>query len=187
MGALNDLLPMLIAAEEAAGGHHESHFAWFELISTFVNFIVFAAIIGYAVRKPLAEFLVARREGMAAQLREAKRKQEEADRRLAEYADKLEHLEDEVARIVRSFEAQGEADRERLKEDADKAIDRLVRETDFTIRQETLKAQKAIRETAVASTLELAETLVKDRITDADRRRLADEYIHHVEQTPLAS
>lgn len=167
---------------EAHGGAHHGEVDKFQLGSTIVNFILFVVIIYLAAKKQVLQGLVSRREAMAVQLREAKAKQEEADKRLAEYAHKLDHLEEEVSRIVQSFEAQGQADKERMKEEADKAIDRLVREVDFTIRQETLKAQKEIRESAVSTTLSLAENLVRERITDSDRRRLADDYIVHVEK-----
>ena len=56
-----------------------------------------------------------------------------------------------------------------------------MREADFTIRQEALKAQREIRAAAVKTTLEMAEALVLERITDSDQRRLADEYIGSVE------
>ena len=90
-------------------------------------------------------------------------------------------MEQEVRQIVESYEQQGEADKQRLSEDADKAVDRLMREADFTIRQESLKAQREIRSAAVQTTLEMAEALVLERITDSDQRRLADEYIGSVE------
>lgn len=93
---------------------------------------------------------------------------------------KLKNLESEIEAIVKSHEAQGEADRQRLKDETEKSIERLLREVDFTIHQESLKAQKDIRAAAVGATLEMAEELVKNRITDADRRRLADEYITRI-------
>jgi F0F1-type ATP synthase membrane subunit b/b' len=61
--------------------------------------------------------------------------------------------------------------------DTDRAIERMAREADFTIKQEVRKAEKAIREAAATATLEAAEMLIKERITEADQRRLADNYI----------
>jgi F0F1-type ATP synthase membrane subunit b/b' len=149
----------------------------FEYVSTVTNFIIMFGFLAYVLKRPLTLFLEARRENMAEALREAKAKQAEAEKRLDEYGHKLDHLEEEVARIVTAYEKEAEADRERLKQDADRAIDRLVRETEFTIRQEARKAEKAIREAAVQATLETAEEIVKARITEADHRRLADTYI----------
>jgi len=166
-----------------AGGSAE--FSWFTIGSLIVNFALLLFLVPKVIRsltgRTPGEHLVASRESLAKQLDEAKVKQEAAEKRLDEYARKLANLEAEVDAIVKSYEAQGEADRARLEQDAEKTVDSLVRQADFKIRQKSLEAQKAIRAAAVESTLVMAEQLVRDRITDADRRRLTDEYISAVE------
>jgi len=182
--AISTILALaLAAAEEHAGGHGaaEHGFNAFEYFSTLTNFVVMFGFLAYVLKQPLASFLEARRENMATQLREAKDKQQAAEKRIAEYKHRLEHLEDEVQRIVTSYEKEAEADRERMKQDAERAIERMVREADFTLKQEVRKAEKAIREAAASATLEAAESMVKERITDADQRRLADTYIANLE------
>lgn len=165
----------------ASGGEHaEGGWDWFTLAGMFTNLILFVVFLVWVLKKPLQNFLGSRREDLAKQLEAARVKQEEAERRLAEYEHKLRNLEGEIEQIVKSHEAQGEADRQRLREETEKAIERLLREVDFTIHQESLKAQKAIRTAAVEATLDMAEQMVKERITDADRRRLADEYITRI-------
>lgn len=161
----------------AAGGGGDGSWDWFKLGGMFTNLLLFVAFLVWVLKRPLQGFLSNRRAGMATRLEAARAKQEEAERRLAEYEHKLRNLESEIDAIVKSHEAQGEADRQRLREETERAIERLVREVDFTLHQESLKAQKEIRAAAIGATLDMAEEMVKDRITDADRRRLADEYI----------
>lgn len=175
MNFTTEALSLLVAA-----GGGDGHWDPFKLASQYINFFILFGGLAYLLKKPLQTFLEMRRENMAGQLREAQEKQAEAERRLAEYAQKLGRLEDEIARVVKSFEAQGEADRQRMVMEADKAVERLVREVDFTIRQESVKATKEIREASVQATLVMAEKLITERITDSDRRRLADEYIAQV-------
>ena len=170
----------------AGDAHGVADINWLEMGALWFNFFVLVWLVPKVVKSLTGlspkEHLKAQRENLKEQLEEARTKQAEAERRLAEYVAKLDNLEDEVKAIVKNYEAQGDADRKRLEEDADKAVERLVREADFSIRQESLKAQKEIREVAVTTTIAMAESLVKERITDADRRRLADEYIGSVEQ-----
>lgn len=166
-------------AHEGGGGEHHA-FSLFEYASNVTNFVILFGFLAYILRRPLMLFLEARRENMAAALREAKAKQEDAEKRLVEYGHKLDHLEEEVQRIVTSYEKEAQADRERLRQDADRAIERLVRETEFTIRQEARKAEKAIRDSAVQATFESAEEMIKTRITESDQRRLADLYINNL-------
>ncbi len=171
-----------------AGGHGDGSINWIEIVAMTINFGILVYLVPKVVKAlgpdglaPKA-LLKKNRDDLAAKLKEAEVKQAEAEARLTEYAKKLDNLEAEVATIVETYKKQGEADKQRITEDADKAVERLVREADFTIRQESLKAQREIRGAAVETTVKMAEDLVKQRITDADRRRLADEYIGSVEQ-----
>lgn len=169
-----------------AGGSGDGHIDWLNLLFLAINFAIFAFLVPkiwkfFTDRSP-KEAMVAYREDMARQIAEAQTKQAEAEARLAEYVKKLDNLESEVAAIVKNFEAQGDADRKKIEDEAGNKIERASREADFTLRQESLKAQKEIRAVAIETTLRMAEALVTERITDADRRRLADEYIGSVEQ-----
>jgi F-type H+-transporting ATPase subunit b len=161
---------------------HSNHIDWFVLGSMITNALLFFGFLALRLKPHVSNGLIARRENMAKQLEEARAKQAEAERRLAEYKTKLENLEAEVARIVKSYESEAEADRRRMQEEADRAIQRFVRETEFTISQEAKKAEKAIRNAAISATLEAAEQLLTSRITSDDRRRLADEYIRDLEK-----
>lgn len=182
---LAQLVAQLAGAATAATGGGGIN--WFVMLSTIGNAVLFFGFVGYKLRPIVSRGLSSRRDSMARQLEEARIKQEDAERRLAEYAHRLEHLEEEVERIVRSFEAEAKADAERMKAETERAIERLARENDFTIQQELRKAQKLIQEAGITATLEVAESLVKERITDADRRRLADQYIASLEKSAPAA
>ena len=56
-----------------------------------------------------------------------------------------------------------------------------------TIRQESLKAQQEIRATAIKTTLDLAEALVKERTTESDLVRLTDECVVQIGKPALPS
>lgn len=181
--ATNFLVATLVSeagGEGAHGGGHEAHFDAVGIAAHWFNFLILVTVLVMVSRKPFLELLKTRREKLGAELAEAKKRQAEAERRLNEYSRKLENLESEVAGIIKNFEAQGEVDRERFRGETDRAIERLVRETDFTIKQESLKAQADIREAAVDATMRLAEALVKEKITDSDKRRLADDYVQQL-------
>lgn len=179
---INDLLNTIAAA--GGGGHGEMN--WFVIGSTIFNALLFFGFLAFKLRPAVSEGLSNRRSNMAKQLEEAKQKKAEAERKLEEYAKKLENLEDEVARIVEAYEAEAKADAERMRDETTKAIDRLRRESEFTIKQETRKVEAFIRAEAVKSTMEAAEALVRDRITEADRRRLTSQYITDLEKRPEA-
>jgi F-type H+-transporting ATPase subunit b len=171
---------LLMVASGGAEGH-DAHINWWTLGSMMVNAILFFGFLAIKLRPVVSNGLVARRENMAKQLEEARAQQAEAEKRLDEYKAKLDNLESEVDRIVKSYENEAEADRRRMSEEADRAIQRLVRETEFTLGQEVKKAEKIIREAAVSSTLEAAEEILTRSLTEADQKRLAEEYIARIE------
>ncbi|MEM7676181.1 MAG: ATP synthase F0 subunit B [Myxococcota bacterium] len=158
------IAPLVGGLLTAAGDAHHSGpltIDWVEMISLFANTVIFFGFLIWKLRPLVSDGLVQRRKTMAEQLEIAKKKQEEAEAKAAEYAEKLENLEAEVQRIVKNYESEAEADIERMRVDTEKAIERLSRDNENTIRQEVLKAEQLIRESAVAATLEAAEALVK--------------------------
>ncbi len=171
-----------LAAGMTAAGGHSGEFNLFLVISLFTNFILFFGFLFIKLRPVVKTALHDRRENMGVRLREAEAKQKLAEARLAEYREKLENMELEIRRVVKGYEAEAEADVARLRDETSKSIDRLQRETEFTLQQEVRKAERVIRNAAAVATLETAEQLVKERITDADQRRLADQYVTQLEQ-----
>jgi F-type H+-transporting ATPase subunit b len=177
---MGPVLDLLMTIPAAGGGHGELN--WFVIISMITNAVLFFGFIAYKIRPMLSEGLSNRRSNMAKQLEEAKQKRAEAEAKLEEYAKKLENLEEEVERIVAAYEAEAKSDADRMKEETEKAIERMQRESEFTIKQEVRKVEAFIRAEAVRSTMEAAEQLVRERITEADRRRLTDQYITDLEK-----
>lgn len=177
----------LIGLIAAASDHAEHGMNWFELGSMATNFILFFGFLYLKLKAPVKDALTSRRSGMAAQLEEAQAKQREAEAKLAAYKTKLDNLESEVEQVVKAYEAQAQTDAERMKVDTEKAIERFARENEVTIDQEVRKAEAMIHTAAVKATLEAAEALIKNRITDADQRRLVDQYVSNLEKiTPTA-
>ena len=183
---MNDVTPLMNALIAAGGGGHSEgplEINWLEIISLVANTVIFFGFLIWKLAPSVRSGLVNRRAQMADQLEEARKKQEAAEAKAAEFAQKLENLEAEVQRIVKGYEAEAQADVERMKAETEKAIERLARENDNTIKQEVLKAEQLIRESAVTATLEAAEALVKDKVTDADHRRLTDLYVGNLENS----
>ena len=170
------------AAAGGGGGHGSHELNWWVIASLVANAVLFFGFLAYKLRPVVATALKDRRVNLAKRLEEAKEKQADAERRLEEYKKKLENLEAEVERIVTAYESEAKADAERMKQETERAIVRLRRENEFTIQQEIRKVERFIHAEAVRATMEAAEQLVRERITDADRRRLTDQYISELER-----
>lgn len=174
-------LGLVVVAAGGGGGHGgggEHGGAGFLFVaSLFINFLIFFGFLFWKAAPAVANGLRSRRANMAKELEAAQKKQAEAEARLAEYQEKLDNLEREVARVIQSYEREAEADRARTQVETEKALARMARETDFTIEQEMRKAQRLIRASAVEATIKAAEEKIQNRITLEDQIRLTDQYI----------
>jgi len=164
------------------GEHHDAGIDWFELGSMVANFVLLFGFLAVVLRPTVRNALVARRQNLSERLEEAQKKQADAEARLEEYKTKMENLEAEFQQVLQSYEAQAKADRERLEAETEKALERMGRENEFTIQQEIRKIEKSLQTSAAQETLRRAEELVKERITDADQRRLTDEWVSQLRE-----
>ncbi len=180
---MHSVAAQMIGLIAAAGDHTEHGMNWFELGSMATNFVLFFGFLYLKLKTPVKDALASRRTNMSDQLEEARAKQAEAEAKLAAYKTKLDNLEGEVEQVLKAYEAQARADAERMQLDTEKAVERFARENEVTIEQELRKAEAMIHTAAVNATLEVAEALIKNRITDADQRRLVDQYVSNLEKT----
>lgn len=148
------------------------------------NFLILVTILWYFGRGPLKEHLVQRRAALAEAIAEADRQRLEAEDRHQEYQEKLERIGEELAALKRAMQEEAEREKERILAAAQEESARIKNEAEFTARQELSKARAALREEAAALTVELAEKLLRQVITDQDQERILREYLERVELKP---
>ena len=113
------VLPALgFASEEGAA--MEPHMLW-----RVIDFVLFAAILYYFLRKPIAEFFRNRKESIVGEFEQAKRAKEDAERILKETEEKLKALEDEIKRIIETFESMAENEKQRILAELELTIKRI--------------------------------------------------------------
>ncbi|MFT5429798.1 MAG: F-type H+-transporting ATPase subunit b [Myxococcota bacterium] len=146
-----------------------------------INFLVFVGFLVWKLKGPLAAFLTGRRDRMTKDIQEARQMREEAEAKLAEYDKRLGSLESEIQGILDDARAQGETERERIVAEATQAAERLRTEAKTRIEQETRKLQLELRRKMVDLSVEVAERIITEKITDTHRRRMVTEYIGDLE------
>ncbi|MFT7621810.1 MAG: F-type H+-transporting ATPase subunit b [Myxococcota bacterium] len=146
-----------------------------------IDFVVYVGALYWFLRKPVAAFVVARRERIMNDMDEAKKMRDDAQAQLEEYRNRLDGLEDEIAQLLEDARKAGEAQRERLMLEANRAAERVRTEATARLEQEgrILKSQLQVRSIELA--MGVAEKIVSDQLTDAHRRRFVGDYISDVE------
>jgi F-type H+-transporting ATPase subunit b len=145
-----------------------------------INFLVLAIVLVYILRKPLSQALSSRIKGIKEQLEDLETRKAEAERKLAEYKDKLAQLEKEAEKIIDDYIKQGNEAKGRILEEAQSSAEKLKvlarRNIDHEFEQAKLKLQEEIFETS----LQKAEEIIKNKISADDQDRIVDEYLKKV-------
>ncbi|MSP56102.1 MAG: hypothetical protein EXR69_10925 [Myxococcales bacterium] len=173
-------------ASEGAG--HDDEYALHpdQIAFGFINLAIFIVLLYVLARKPIAAAVASRAAAIRSGLDEAARVQGDAKARFEAVERKLASLDTELEEM--RVDARSDADREgRLLESRAEAEANRVRESaERAIREETARARAEIREEAVALAMQLARATLTRATTPADQERLAREFLAAVDAEKTA-
>jgi len=164
----------------------ESHLNWFSwaqreelppLFFALLNFVVLLFLLRRLALPKIRAIGERRHEETRRQLEEARRLYREAQERLVDYERRLLAIDEEIAALVASIRAEAEAEAARTLKAAEENAARLRRESEFTISQEFKQLRIDLERETVARAIAAAEKLLRERLTDADQRRLAEQFM----------
>ncbi len=151
---------------------------------------VFDALILYwlvfkIARKPLADALKKRKSAIMHGMQEAGKMRDEAAERLAEYQEKLQHVDDEIERVKKEMLEAGERERKRILAEAKDKRERMENDARVLIEQELKAAREMLLRETVRGAVRSARELLAQRVTATDQQRLADDYIEGVKRAEI--
>lgn len=145
-----------------------------------MNFAVLAIGLFFLLKKPVAQALNARIDGIKEQLGELEAQKKAAEDELAKYNEKLATLEGEAETIVAEYIRQGEEAKARILEEAEKTAEKLEVQAKKNIENEFQRAKAGIQAEIIDKALLKAEEIIKSKISDDDQNSLVDEYLDKV-------
>lgn len=171
-------------AEHPAVAHEgEHHFNVMDFVATVVNFLIWLAIVILLLRKPLTSYLKSRRLAVVEGLEQSKRLREAAEKKHAEYTERLKHLDDELAKLRQEMIQAGEAERDRIIAEAEARAARMRRDAQFVIDQQMKQLKADLTREAIEAAILAAEGVLGEQTSGADQQRLADDYLGNLEGT----
>jgi F-type H+-transporting ATPase subunit b len=175
---------VLLASEE--GGHSEHGGAievpfnvWFQ----FVNLAILVYVLYRAARQPARDFFLKRADGIREALERSETARKEAEAKLKEYEVRMSGLEAEIRNFKEESEAATRAESERIIASANASATRLETDTRRLLNDELARARFQLRQEAIELAVQLAQQLMTQRMTDADQRRLAEDYLKRMSRT----
>lgn len=170
----------------AAGGGDADHDPIVEAAWQGFNLLIVLGVLVYFGRGPVGEFFATRRSDIQKDLSEAADLLSQAEQRNADLQRRLADLSSEVENIHESTTRRAEEESERILADARATAERIRNDAQTAVDQELRRAKSELRDEAATIALELAAQKLSDNVSDADRERLMDEFITRVEPSTTA-
>ena len=167
----------LLAAEEAGNkwGNWLTLGRWF-------NLALVVLVLVLVARKPLKAFFANRTQSIREQLEEAQKARVEAEAKLAEAAERMKHLQEELQDIRAVGEKEAQEEYQRLLAAAEKDADKIVERARQEIEGMTRAAQNELKQHVAGLAVRSAEEMIRNEITDEDRYRLFGRFVDQLRE-----
>lgn len=142
-----------------------------------LNLLVFVGVILYFVRRPVADALKARREGIRRDLMRAQEERDAALAKLAEVEARLSRLDTEVETLRAQAAQEAQAERQRIERATEDEIRKLSEQAQREIEGASKVARMELRRFAAAESVRLAEEMIRTNLRPEDDARLMNEYV----------
>lgn len=162
------------AAAYASGDGAIPREKWMDLLWRTTNFAGLVFILVFFLKKPFADGLSSRREGIKDQLEALESRKAEAEQLYKEAEAKLAKLDEEVNAIITEAVKQGEAEKEKIITDAERAAGDIKRQAEMAVAHEVAEAKARLKGEIAEQAVLLAEELVKKNIQPADQSRMVE-------------
>ena len=173
--ALSVLMVLAVAATAYASGDGAiPKEKWLDLLWRTTNFAGLVFILVFFLRKPFADGLSGRRDGIKDQLEALESRKAEAEQLYKEAEAKLARLDDEVNAIITEAVKQGEAEKEKIIADAERNAGDIKRQAEMAVAHEIAEAKTRLKGEIAEQAVLLAEELVKKNIQPADQSRMVE-------------
>ncbi|MEW6429063.1 MAG: ATP synthase F0 subunit B [Thermodesulfobacteriota bacterium] len=180
-------LTVLAAAGLACASGGEGHGGggipaakWWDLLWRTMNFAGLVAILMLTLKKPIANGLAARRQGIIDQFEDLEARRAEAERKYREYESRLGQIDAEVQQILSAAVAQGEVEKTRIIDEATRAAEDIRRQAEMAVQNELAEAKRELRNSITEQAAKAAEELVKKSMQPQDQTNLINQYLAKV-------
>ncbi len=170
------LIPLVVWASE--GAHHEVSIKM--EIFRIINFVIFLWLLYKFTGNYIKKQFIDRKQNIASAIEEAQKSREEAKRHLEEARGKIANLEREISHILEQAEKEKNEQIARIREETQRMVARLKEQAKVATELEVKKAKQELQQEAIELAVNMAENLLKEKITPEDQKNLFADYVSKV-------
>jgi len=142
-----------------------------------MNFAALLVILIKFVKKPLADALKGRQQGIAAEFEDLETRRADAERNYKEYEARLAGIDDELKTMVEKAIAQGQVEKARIIEEANRAAEGIKRQAEMAVQNEIAEAKRRLKTEIAEQAGIMAEAIIKKNLQDTDQNKLVEDYL----------
>lgn len=174
------LLPLLAFAQEhEAGAHHGGGLPMVVYLQA-INFVLYAGILVYFLRKPVRDYFSGRQAAFNSALTKAAAAKAEAEARKTEIQNKIRDLQANAASDLAKAKSDAQGLEARILKEAEEMSAHLRAEANRTATFEIERAKNEIREDLLKQAVAFSTTLLKEKMVEGDQKRLQTEFVDKI-------
>ncbi len=161
----------------AAGSEGASPWDSWMLLWRVINTLALIILLVYVLKNPLKKFFFERRVRIERELEEAREQRNRAQQTVEEYKVKLAGMEAELEKMRGELRKSAETEKEKVLANAERMANAMIESAKVAAEQELRNAKIALKNEAVELAVQLAESLIRERINEDDRKRIVEDYL----------
>lgn len=146
-----------------------------------LNMILFIGVLGYFLRGPVATAFTNRAQQIRAEAEEAKARRAKADQLASDIQNRLTQIEQEIRTIREKAEVEGERQRREMIAAAEAEAAKIIQNARNEVDNRLKHAREELTAYAGELASERAESILRERLTDADRTKLFNDSLKEIE------
>jgi F-type H+-transporting ATPase subunit b len=145
-----------------------------------LNLAILLGFLGWALRKPMSDFLMSRRLEVKEALDESWKNKASAEELYQEIEARIANFEGEVETLMTDVRSDAEMERKSIEERAEQAAVQLESAAKRSVDEELRRARRELREQAIGLAVSHASALLSKSVRDDDQQRLTGDYLGKV-------
>lgn len=153
-----------------------------EIVAQVVSFLIFFAVMKKFLWKKVLELLDARKEAIAADYRKIETANESLARLKEAYCKKIAEIDVEARARITEARIEGERVAGEIRMKANLEGERLIENVRASLKDEIEKAKEDLKDTIVDLSIDVAEKIMQEKLSEENDRRLVEDFVREIEK-----
>lgn len=151
------------------------------MIFKLVNFLIFAGVLAYFLKKPIKDFWAERHSGIDSLIKSSRTTYEKLSNEESSWMQKIKNIDKEISLLLEELKKEGRIEAKKIIEDAKKYALRLSSDCNRAIQYETDLSLKEIRKKVVDLAILEAAKRIATESTPAEQLKITESAAGNIE------